>query len=198
MNSFNMGGVPTIGSLFGTVANIDVINSINTELDSGNFFNGMDDWLSAGRKSFMENVVYPVRELGYRIKSVIGGVLSSDAIIPITSEDQLKIIPTAMHFPILQYAPIKKLFDEGRIFGFGYEYVPDDDPYGRLIKNGTIEDISEAIDENSEITLNWEFHSEDPDLTFEELDSIEETRLFIDKFLAESDRDPTDYENRRG
>jgi len=198
MDMLTFGVVPTAGSLFGTLAPMELLSQINMDLSNSGFFNSIDDRLSECRQAFITNVVEPVRTIGNTALNIIGSVLGGNRIIPITEEDMLRTIPTCMHMPILQYAPMKKLFDQGRIFGFGYDFVPEEDPYGRLINNGTCEDVLASLDENDEITLTWEWRSDDPDLSFEEIDAIEETRNFIDRFLAESNMDPTDYGNLRG
>lgn len=198
MSMLTFGVVPTPGSLFGTLAPKELLSQINMDLTNSGFFNSIDDRLSECRQAFITNVIEPVRNIGNTALNIIGSVLGGNRIIPITEEDMLRAIPTCMHMPILQYAPVKKLFDQGRIFGFGYDYVPDEDPYGRLINNGTCFDVLDNMDENDEITLTWEFRSDDPELSFEDLDAIEETRNFIDKFLLESNLDPTDYGNLRG
>lgn len=188
--------MPTPGALFGTVAHSNLLESINVSLSNNQFFNGIDDFLTASRQAFVTNAIEPIRSSCNTIRNMVGGLLMENKMIPICSEEQLRNIPECMKLPILQYAPIRQLYDEARIFGFGYDFIPEGDPYHRLINNGTVHDVEAAMDDTGHFTLEWEWHSEDPELDFDQLDAIEETRAFIDKFL-ETDFDPTDYPNLR-
>lgn len=197
--SITLGGCPTLAPLIGSsVGSSSLLSSINAELKGSNFFNSVEDILSEGRRMFITNIVQPIREVGHTLANLITTMDQQDKILPIITEEQLRNIPPCMYDPILQYQPIRKLFDEGRIFGFGCDFIPEGDPYGRLIRNGVIENVQEAMDKDGNITFEWEFVSTDPDLSFEEIDSIEETRLYLDKILADTKFDPTDYPNDRG
>jgi len=142
---------------------------------------------------FVTNVVQPLRNIGMSLKRITGMLDYDEKYIPLTDADMLTKIPICMQDCIMQYAPVKKLFDQGRIFGFGYEYVPEEDPYGRLIKNGTIDNVLEAIDKDGMVEFEWEFCSLDPDLSYEEIDSIEQSRKYIDWVLENTDIDFTDH-----
>jgi len=194
-----LGCVPTLGSLVGNAGNSDLLKQINGELHGSNFFNSVDDILSKGREMFVHNFVEPIRKIGNTVKNALGAFDYDDKIIMIDTKDKLHEIPTCMHIPILQYAPIRKLFDEGRIFGFGYNAIPTGDPYGRLINNGTVSDVAAEMDKKTgEIEFDMTWKSTDPDLSFSELDSIEASRKFIDEILENTRFDPTDYDNERG
>lgn len=190
--------VPTMGDLFGSSGSDALLRQINNEMQGSSFFGGTADYLAKARNMFVENIIQPIRAIGNTLKNIINITEYDDKIITIDEEELLKCIPTSMHMPILMYAPVKKLFDEGRIFGFGYDYVPDDDTYGRLINNGVVESVLDQMDENGEIEFKYEFRSGDPDLSFEEIESIRDTREFIDWFLDNTKLDPTDYGNDRG
>lgn len=198
MYSIALNNVPTLGALVGTSGSDSLVSQINQELGNSQFFGSIADIMSAGRQSFITNIVEPIRAVGSTIKNMLGTLCMEDKIISITNEDLLRSIPSAMHLPILQYAPIRKLFDEGRIFGFGHSVIPDGDPYGRLISNGSVEDVKEAMDKDGNVELVWEFVSTDPVLTDDELDSIEETRHYFDSILNDTQGDPTDWDNNRG
>lgn len=197
--ALSLNSVPGLGRLVGSIGSDNLLRSINDEMNAGGFFGGASDFLADSRRQFVETFVQPFREIGNAVRSLVGHMDYDDTIIPIVSEEQLPNIPLCMHFPILQYEPVRKLFEEGRIFGFGYDYVPEDDPYGRLINNGTVPDVLEAMDDEGEFELNYEFLSTDPDLSFDELESIEETRLWLEKYMKESNKDFTDpLLNERG
>lgn len=192
----HVGAVPTLGAIAGTIGTNELLDRINKDLNSG-FFSSIDDIFAKGREMFINNRIIPIRQIGNTIKNAIGIGNNNDVMIPITSEDRLKSIPTCMHLPILTYKPIRKLFNEGRIFGFGYEYIPEEDVYGRLIDNGKIDDLAEAMDDDGYVKFSWEFYGDDPELTYEQQEIIEESRAYIDKVLKETDFDPTDYPNIR-
>lgn len=50
------------------------------------------------------------------------------------------------------------------------------DAIGRLINNGTVQDVQAMLEEKGELEFGWKFHSDDPALTFEELDRYEHER----------------------
>ncbi len=193
MQGISLNMCPSLGGLVGTSLSRDHLQQLNSELGNSNYFGSINDILKDSRDIFVKNIIAPIRNLGNTIKNAINGVISTNSYIPITSEDQLSDIPSCMHMPILQYAPIRKLFDQGRIFGFGYEFIPTHDTYGRLINNGRVEDVASAMDKDGAVEFSWEWRSDDPDLTFEDMDSIEETRDYIDHILDNTNIDPTDY-----
>lgn len=200
MNSIGViqcNGIPSLGNLIGTSGSDNLLKTINNEMRNSDFFGSINDIMQTGRQMFVANFVEPIRSIGNTIKNVIGMTNREDEYISITSSDMLRSIPTCMHLPILMYKPVRKLFDDGRIFGFGHQTIPDEDPYGRLIKNGTIDDLAEAMDDNGIVEFSYEFKSTDPDLTFDQLESIRETREFLEEFLRTNDEDPTDYPNTK-
>ena len=194
-----LGGMAGLGSLVGTIGNDSLLRSINDELHNSDFFNSVGDMLSKGREMFVNNIVRPIQLIGDAVKNIVGRFEVDERFVAVTSEDLLRKVPTCMQECFLQYAPIRKLFDEGRIFGFGWTAVPEGDAYGRLINNGTVNNVLEAMDENDEVDFEWTFKSTDPNLSYEELEDIEETRRYIEKLLAETEIDPTDpFLNDRG
>jgi hypothetical protein len=198
MSVLNIGFMPSLGQLSGTVGADSLISQINAELGNSSFFGSIDDIINKGREMFISNRIEPYRIIGNTIKNIVGVFQNEDKIIPITDEDRLRAIPSSMHLPILQYAPIRKLFDEGRIFGFGHTLIPNGDVYGRLIRNGWIPDVLEVISDSGEFDVEWCFKSTDPDLSDEELSSIRKTREYLDYILENTQGDPTDWDNDRG
>ena len=194
----NVSTVPTLGSLIGACGSDDLLSQINSELGGSNFFNTVDDILSKGRQMFVNNFVEPIRQLGKTIKNQITGFSVADKFVSLETEEQFRFVPTCMFEPILAYQPVKELFDQGRIFGFGYECAPQENLYLRLINNGMVEDIAESMDEEGWVDFEYHFKSTDPDLDVEELDCIQDTYNYLDKMLRDTDFDPTDYPNTRG
>jgi len=94
------------------------------------------------------------------------------------------------------------MVEDGQIFGFGVdpELIPKEDAYGRLIHNG---EANYNVDRPTKEFV-WEWQSSDPKLSIDDLDNIETTRKFIDRWLDQQlgpkgDRiDPTDITNRIG
>lgn len=198
MSVISMSGIPSLGMLSGTIGTDSLISQINMELGNSDFFGSINDIVNKGRELFIRNRIEPFRIIGNTIKNIVGVFSNEDVIIPITDEDRLRAIPSAMHLPILQYAPIRKLFLQGRAFGFGHNAIPVGDPYSRLIKNGWVPDALEAMNKDDEIEVNWGFCSTDPELSEEELDHIRKTRDYLDWVLENTDGDPTDWPNSRG
>jgi len=106
-----------------------------------------------------------------------------------------------MELAIAFFPPVRKLMEEGRVDGFGYDpnSLQEDDVYGRLIDNFTCNDVAEASDEEGYYDIKAVQFSDDPEYSDDELYAIHKTREYIlDKLLAETDRDPTDIEVCRG
>lgn len=197
MPAITLNACPGLSSFIGTAGTDALLADINRDLNNSSFFGSVEDIMSVGRQMFIENNIVPIRTIENNIKNLVGMFEYNDVYREITSEEDLQSIPSCMHDSILRYKPIKKLFDEARIFGFGWDYVPEEDCYGRLINNGFVEDVEAAMNDKGEFELEYTFQSDDPDLSFEELESIRVTRDYIDYILNETDIDPTDYGNRR-
>lgn len=201
MNSavLEFGAIPSYAALTGTMVGSDsFLNRINADLDRSNFFGSVRDSMIHCQKAFVENWVQPIKSTIVTAMNLIGMVDKEDTFMVIDSEELLGGIPLCMHDPIMRYAPVRNLFEEGRIFGFGWDYVPEDDIYKRLIDNGGCEDVLRSMNDEGEFTIKYEFVSTDPDLSFDQLEAIRETREYIDRVLSETNLDPTDYPNDRG
>ncbi len=192
MSLLSCSAVPGLGSLIGSVGTDSMLQTINDEMANSGYFGSSTDMFNQYRQNFIQAIVEPFRMIGNTIKDVVGKFDYDDRYMIIDSEEKLEQIPMCMQLPILQYEPVRKLFDEGRIFGFGYENIPEGDAYGRLINNGYVADVAEVMNAKGEFTLSYHFESDDPELTFDEQDAIRETREWLDRFMRESDRDFTD------
>ena len=190
--ALTLGGVPTLASLIGTSGEAPLLRSINMDMNNNDFFGGVNDLMARSRDAFVTNIVRPIQMIGNSIKNMTNFFDYDEKYIPITSEDLLTKIPVCMQDSILRYEPVRKLFDSGRIFGFGHTAIVDGDPYGRLISNGFVEDVFEAMDDKCEFEFKYEWHSTDPDLSEEEIESIDETRRYLDWVLRNTDIDFTD------
>ena len=192
----NLNCVPDVGNMVGTSLSGGHLSQLNAALGGSIYFDNADDVLFKSRQMFIKNRIEPFRNIGNVISSALAGIINTDGYHPITSKKMLDKIPPLMTLPIMQYAPVRKLFDQGRIYGFGLEEVPAGDPYGRICSNGCVEDVAENMKHNNGwLELRYEYHASDPDITFEDMDAIVDTRQYIDHILNDTDIDPTDYPN---
>lgn len=201
--AISLQAMPSISNLLGTSGTNSITTLINDQFGSTSFFDSTNDIFQKGRDLFVKNFVEPIKSMAMQLKTLHKnlGLPKEDKIILLSSEEDFIDIPPCMYLPILTHEPVMDLFKQGRIFGFGYTYenVKDmEDVYGRLINNGKVEDISSAMDENGIVEFKCEYKSTDPDLTFEELDIIEQTRNYVDLLLTTTKKDPTDISSDRG
>lgn len=196
--------LPTPADLLGTTGTRETIELINREIGGGGYFGSEADPFRTGYKTFMTQVIEPIRNAAFYVAATAKKLMDPDQIKPIVTMDDLERIPPSMHLPILTYQPVRSLLKAGRIDGFGYtiDQLPEEDVYGRLINNGTtslhIDDYRDHKEELIEYTLEWEWASDDPDLSFDEMDYIADTRAFLDYVLEHTDVDPTDAPSLRG
>lgn len=200
---------PSLGSLLGTSATSDVLGYLNQQYGSQNgvIFGQPGDPLADRFNNLMSLVQTQLADTNLMIQQTTIAVSNPLQIQAITSEEQLYNTPVSMQLPILMYQPIRELFEQDRIYGYGFckENLPQEDVFGRLIDNG-------------KVTLNKNFYADgkipdymveewvttDPRLTFDELDAIEETRDWVEKYLRDQMReggemrDPTDPSNKIG
>lgn len=191
---------PSLGALVGTVSSAPVIHSFNQRWGNsqGVIFGQTGDPYKDNYAHFntlVNDVMIPVQ---HQVTEIIQNI-EKPKLQPIQSESDLRDISDNMKVPILVYEPVRKLFEEDKIYGFGYDkkYLPHEDVYGRLIDNFSA-DFNHKELPSSFIGI-WE--SSDPKLSDEDLDAIIESRKFIDEWLeqqlgSDGDRiDPTDLDN---
>lgn len=198
---------PSLGSLLGTSATSDVLSYLNNQYGNHNgvIFGQAGDPLADRFNNLMTLVQTQLVDTNMMVQQTTLAVSNPLQIQAITSEEQLYNTPVSMQLPILMYQPIRELFEQDRIYGYGFckENLPQEDVFGRLIDNG-------------KVTLNKNFYADgkipdymveewvttDPNLTFDELDAIEATREWVEKYLREQMReggemrDPTDPSNK--
>lgn len=189
------------GSLLGTSGTKDIIDDINSSFGmSSEYFGSVDDIFKTGRETFVSRHIDDILKESARVSNITDKFMNEDVIKAILTEDDLLHIPPSMHMPILQDPEIRQLLKDERIDGFGIleEHLPEEDVYGRLIRNGYVEDLSEAMDENGNVEFVWEYEQDDPELDIDELDYVMETRKFIKKIIDTTQKDPTNYPMYRG
>jgi len=196
----DLGVAPSAGVIFGSAVNKSIIDSINNTHNSGRsvIFGQAEDPFRTQYQHFMSAVVNPVLE-SIKMLERTRNILNSPAmpIVPITSEQMIPRTPPQMYGAILAYPPIYAQLEQGNINGWGYKpaNVDKEDPIGRLINNGEVH-----FDTEEDTT--WSWHSDDPDLTDDELTSIDETRKYFDSFIQQQIEqktyfDPTAYPSGR-
>ena len=198
---------PSLGSLLGTSASADVLSYLNQQYgnQSGVVFGQPGDPLADRFNSLMTLVQTQLVDTNTMVQQTTIAVANPLQIRAITSEEQLYNTPVSMQLPILMYQPIRELFEQDRIYGYGFckENLPDEDVFGRLIDNGKVT-LNKNFYEDGKIPdyMEEEWKSTDPRLNFDELDAIEETREWVLKYLREQMRedgemrDPTDPSNK--
>lgn len=195
----NVGSI-SAGALLGTTGTAQLVQSINESLGGSSFFGSVNDTFRDIRNSFVENIVRPIQQAAEAVSGVVIALMNPDVIRPLVKAEHFKTIPPCMYEPIIMFAPVKTLLEQGRISGFGFdpEFLPEEDVWGRLIENGTVRDLARNVDADGYITFNYEFRSTDPHASFEELDAVEQTRAHIEYLLQNTMVDPTDYPEERG
>ncbi len=176
--------LPSTGALLGSVTKQSIIDSINRASGSNVYFGQASDPIASEFQTLKRLIVNAETQghmLFNQVKNLVNLNTLSDAIIPINTIEELRNVPQSMWMPILTYEPIRKLHQSGAIFGYGLDpdCVPEEDVYGRLIHNGE----SHYNVYNPTKFISWEFSSNDPKLSIEDLENIEATRGFIDRFL---------------
>jgi hypothetical protein len=124
----------------------------------------------------------------------------------IDSQDALENVPPCMYVPLLTFAPMRKLFEDGRIQGWGVklEELPEEDVCGRMINDGRFVSTDEAWRNDPEAGVKYVVKTGDPNYTREQLDMIETSRGWLDTWLEEQlgpggdELDPTDLPNQMG
>lgn len=202
-----VGITPPLGSLLGTSVSSDVLGYLNNEYgnQSGVIFGQPGDPNADRFQHMMQLISNQLVRTEEVIKSVAAPVLDPLRIQRITSEHGLYNTPVSMQLPILMCEPVRQLFMDDRIDGYGFnkEYLPKEDVFGRLINNGLIVYDPDYYPDGKLPEFAIEEHvSTDPNLTFDELDDIEATRDWVVGWLrremAEGGqmRDPTDPSNK--
>lgn len=202
--AIHVSDIPDPGALMGQVGSTALIDNINRSLGTTSFFDTMRDVYSNVRNIFIRDIVTPMKQMEQTVTQFSQSLLNPDTIRPLTTLEDFQCIPPRMMESIALYPPVTALIRDGRISGFGYDgeaLSQAEDVYGRLIQNGTIEDVQQAATENNDApgwaAFEYDFWGHDPDLSFDELEALESTRRFVDWILAETPHDPTDIGSDR-
>ena len=194
---------PSLGAMLGTSCNPEVLAEINAESGGGVIFGQVGDPYAERYR----NIRLQLEQLdlvNLVVNRTAQAIQNPDVYMAVTCVDDAYAVPECMKLPIVLYQPVRALLEENRIFGYGIkpENLPKEDVFGRLLDNGKAT-LDEGIrtEEGYEATFVWEWSSDDPKVTEDDLDKIKETREWLDFFLreqmkADGDwRDPTDPGN---
>jgi len=138
-------------------------------------------------RQFAELVTNRERAVVDAVARSVRAVTCPDRFVVIDSQEALEHVPQCMQIPILTYAPVRRLYEEGRIRGWDipWEKLPEEDVYARMIEYGRFHSDDEKWMKDPEKGVVFGFRTGDPDLTREQLNMIESSREFIDSWLEE-------------
>lgn len=189
----------------GTSASAEVLQEINSRYGS-TFFG---ERFAPSRSAFMQNCVQPLYQGIQQLAHVAESIVGLDAIVPLRDIQAFTNVPNAMRIPILCHPGVQELLASGRIDGWGYlpedlpQWHADDarpgaNPYQRLMDNGYVPGLIDAIDEDGNFTVRARINVDDPYLTLDDKESLRITYRIVDQILAETNLDPTSIANMRG
>lgn len=203
MPFLDLATLPSVSSILGARAKSDLLNQISGDWgDGGTRFGQPGDLFINNHMRFLNGLVNVYNKTADLVTSAFNAFTNRDNIHSITELDQLKVVPATMWMPILTMPKVRDLLVAGQIHGFGVEphELPKEDVVGRLIRNGSTTIVP---GKHKQMVSVWK--GTDPKYTVDEIEQLQETRLFIDKFLETQMRrpptermDPTDYPNRMG
>lgn len=177
----------SLGSLLGGGSQQVLLNNIELETGGSSFFGSAADPMREGFQMFMTDVVEPIRQSAEELRMVAVGFKDLDEYRSITCLDDLKGgIPPCMRLGIITYKPLRDMFNEEKIDGFGFkpEELPVDDPYKDICESGKVTVHSSTIKDNK-VEVEYKSSSDDPELTPEQASDLSATRDYIDEFMED-------------
>ena len=203
IQTINLNSHASISQILGLGGSNKIVNALNEwcEARGGGtrFAEFSNHDVKERYKRFYDQIITPAQQMDWKIRhEMVNNTM--DGIRPILSVIDLENgIPTSMHEPILTYEPVRRLFEEGKISGFGIklEDLPEYDVWDKLIKNGHVE-IHHEMKAGDLIKLEWNYDKDDPMPTCDELHAIRMTRDWIADFLTQTDYDITNYPEKIG
>lgn len=194
------GSTPSSSAIFGTAGSAELLRTINDRMGSTSFFGSMADRNAEISNHFIQNIVAPIQATIQVMAGAITSLSAQDVFRPLTTFDDFQYVPPCMYESLIFYPPMKRMLEQGRIEGWGYDAdnLTDEDRWGRLIKNGVVEDVLEAHAGDDDIIYEQTFDSGDPDWDLDKLDAVESARRTIDRMMAETQFDPSNYPMERG
>lgn len=194
--------ISLISGQYGQQAVLQELNASWRNSGSGVIFG--NDTFGERFQAFSEMLGEKIETVKNTVLRTVEAVCCPNKFQEITCRDDLFHVPACMFVPILTAPDVRKLYDAGRIDGWGItpDQLPDEDVYGRLINNGRFDTGAKDYTRDSMVTFIYQ--SGDPELSRDQLRMIEESRAFISTFLEEQmgpggdELDITDMPNRMG
>ena len=188
--------IPSIGSMLGTGHSAAVLEKLQSQSGGQVIFGQEGDPVAERYQSMCRLINEQLASANQALAQVRQSVLCPNEYVAIQSIDDLYNVAPCMQEAIVMYRPVRELLEDGRISGYGISpsNLPNEDVYGRLINNG-------RTDTTTKKELEWYWRTDDPKLTEADLEAIEQTRGWIDRFLLEQMevggdwKDPTDPAN---
>ena len=188
--------VPSIGSMLGTGHSTAVLERLQAQSGGQVIFGQEGDPVADRYQAMCKLINERLAAANNALLQVREAVLHPNEYVPITCTDDMYVVAPCMQEAIVLYRPVRELLEDGRISGYGINpaNLPEEDVYGRLINNG-------KTDTDSKKELEWYWRTDDPKLSEADLEAIEKTRGWIDRFLLEQMevggdwKDPTDPAN---
>jgi len=188
--------IPSIGSMLGTGHSAAVLEKLQSQSGGQVIFGQEGDPVAERYQSMCRLINEQLASANQALAQVRQAVLCPNEYVAIQSIDDLYNVAPCMQEAIVMYRPVRELLEDGRISGYGINpsNLPDEDVYDRLINNG-------KTDTTTKKELEWYWRTDDPKLTEADLEAIEQTRGWIDRFLLEQMevggdwKDPTDPAN---
>lgn len=196
---------PSPGALMGSVVPAAVLGRINDAWanSGGVLFGSASDPYANRYKHFMNTICSAIKDTARVIMNDVKLLdNAANAVVILSSSDDLKAVPPCMWEPLLTMPKARELLIQGKIFGWGVDprSLPVVDVAGILINNGQA--VLNDPTRKEPARLEWVWKSTDTFYTADDLCKLDESRRFFDDFLAkqlvpglapDERKDPTDY-----
>ncbi len=185
--------IPSIGAILGTQGHKEVLDEINRSLGSASFFGSTDDPFADQHQYFVEKVIAPIQLVAQQFKQSFAELKEPNKNVfrsIVSIKDLEHGIPECMWVPIAMHPIIRELGEQSRVdmFGINPKNLPEENVYQRLIDNGRASfDLEELKANGGKYTVEFEYRSDDPQLTDDDLEYIEDTYNFIELFYNDLD-----------
>ncbi len=191
---------PDVGTLMNGRVDKPILEEINSVWNNNCpvLFGTDKDPFRDANMTFLRTVTNPYLQTYNYLSTADAALQPAPMFFPI--ETLRQPIPACMWIPIITEPTLRAAFDSSKIYGFGLDSreLPSEDVVGRLINNGrlTSEEIN-AIPAHETAWFTWNWKSQDPNYSFDELDVLDQSRNFVrDVYLAsilkKNPIDPTD------
>lgn len=177
---------PDAGMLFGNRGNQAIVDSINSRWSAtGVIFGSESDPFANRFADFNRAFINVARDTVDLLNETYSFIMDRNIIVPINTHKSLMAVPVCMQRNILTYEPIRAMFNNDLIHGWGVnpDSLPDEDVVGRMLNIGYMgpDPITGIVPDEAV----WIWKSTDPSYSREELEDLAEARGYIDTYIAE-------------